>query len=348
MDAPESLQRQLLIQLTESWHRINKECLDGQLRPPIFRLDTAETRLGQWQAGPRILSLGLSHVVEDTWLEVELTLRHEMAHQVVSEFFVAKNAPPHGQLFRRACRMLRLEESPRISGARDPDAERVLRRVQKLMNLAGSDNKNEARAAMAAASKLLLKHNLEILDAPADGVSYRWVGKPTGRVSLERKLMSRILQDYFFVQCLWVGTSTGLNKRVRVLEVMGRPHSLELAEYVHSYLEHTLNRLWRGYRAGRKLPRTVRNEYRAGVLMGFDQHLAAQQESCTQEGLVWLGDPAVDELLDRRYPHRGSMRRSMYRVGKAHHAGLKDGRQIRIRPGLGQPETPTRRGRLLS
>jgi predicted SprT family Zn-dependent metalloprotease len=324
----------VLRELHRRWQQINDDCLEGRLQAPIFTLDEATARVGRWTATTRTLGISIEHLQSATWLELEQTLRHEMAHQVVSELFDSGGAPPHGRLFRRACRMVGLTENEEIETAPAPETKRAMRRIQKLMNLSTSPNEHEARAAMAAANRMLLEHNLEQQDSESTPpFVYRWIGDPSGRITLVRKLMARILQDHFFVQCLWVHTTqptTG--KRVRMLEIMGRRHNVTLAEFVHQYLARTLNQLWRAYRKEKAKTR-VRgrgNEYRVGVLMGFDEHLDSEKQMCQSQGLIWTGDPALHEFVSQRYPRRRSIRSSYYRVGEAHHDGRVHGRDIRI------------------
>jgi hypothetical protein len=346
-------QRLWLSWLATEWRSLNRRHLEEALEPPQFALSAARSRFGSWNSETRTLSIGLEHILRSPWIEVQLTLRHEMAHQVVDELFRADGAPAHGELFRRACRMLDLDESPRLARERPPGEARVIDRVRKLLNLAGSPNVNEAKAAAAAANRLLLKHNLAAAEAEDESdYTYRWLGPVLGRISLDRKLIAAILQDHFFIQAIWVHTVEPMSqKRGRMLEILGQPHNLDIAEYVHDYLLATLERLWAGYRVGHaplKRPGSQRNSFRVGALQGFREHLAAQKtEVEEQEGLIWLGDPGLDELLDRRYPRRGGFRASSYAIGDAHSAGVEAGRQIRVRPAM-SGDSQTNRGRRLN
>lgn len=359
-DIPIELQRSWVLYLEVIWERINRRELNNQLRAPTFALDEASSRLGRWEATSRTIGISTEHLLTATWLDVELTVRHEMAHQIVCELFDSPHAPPHGQLFARACAMLKIDSSPRAAAVEiPPETQRVLDRVRKLMKLGQSPNPHEAQAAVAAANRLLLRHNVDLADAEqgakrAAGHTWRWLGRPRGRVGLDHRLISSILNEHFFVSCVWVRTSRPADDRdVRVLEVMGSPHNLDLAEYVHAYLHRTLDDLWARYRAARAAGsrrggNALRNEYRVGVLMGFRDHLREVQVSAREEeGLVWLGDPALEEFVSYRYPRLRTMRRSSYRHGDAHDAGRADGRELRIRPGMGTSAVAVRRGRAL-
>ena len=329
------LRRIWLHEIARRWSRINERELGGRLEPPVFSLHDGEARLGTWSPRVRALSLSALHVAGSTWMEIEETLRHEMAHQVVSELFAEPDARPHGALFSRACKMLKLKGSPRLERSQDPEAERILRRVQKLMNLASSDNAHEARAATAAANRLLLAYNLEIGSDDSGDYGYRWLGPPAGRVSSERKLLTSILHQFYFVRCIWIRTvlpSTG--KQVSQLEVIGRPANLDIAEYVHNALIGHLDALWADYRATLTTARRARRSFRVGVLMGFRETLERERQSCTEQGLVWVGDPGIQVFYRRRYPRTSRMAGGQYYEGAAHQAGVAVGKEIRIRPAV--------------
>ena len=352
-EIPLQLQRQWLIALRERWERINRSELDGRLKAPLFALDDATQRLGRWDPTTRTLGVSLDHMIANTWLEVELTLRHEMAHQVVYELFGAAQAAPHGALFQRACVLLGIEGSPRAKHGLNVHEKRLLGRVRKLFNLASSTNVHEAQAALAAANRLMLQHNLKKLDVNASQESYgfRWLGRPLGRIPLEQKLVGSVLQDFFFVQCIWLRTGLLQGDKVgSVLEIVGQQHNLVLAEHVHGVLVEALNRLWLAYREAapkERRGRAVRNAYRIGVMMGFREQLEQQRSECSEQGLVWMGEPGLDDFFGRRHPRTQRLRGGRYRTSGAHKDGRRDGLRLRIRP-VFDGSSPRRRGNLLS
>jgi len=144
-------------------------------------------------------------VVEAGWGEVIEVLKHEMAHQYVSEILGDPDGVAHGKAFRELCERLAIDA--RAAGRpQDSDggeaAPRVLSRIAKLLALAGSANQNEAELAMAEAQRLMLAHNLEM----AAGHSYRFVhlGRPTGRVTEAERTLANLLAEHFFVEVIWV------------------------------------------------------------------------------------------------------------------------------------------------
>ena len=110
-DLSRTLERRLLHHVAEGWRSLNHDKLAGHLNEPTFQLHEGRGRLGLWDPLTRTISISADHALEDTWAEVELTIQHEMAHQIVSEIFDTPDAAPHGELFHRACRMYVLSRS---------------------------------------------------------------------------------------------------------------------------------------------------------------------------------------------------------------------------------------------
>ena len=217
------LHRAWLRQLRVEWQSVNRDHLDRRLRPPILRIEAAGTRKGSWQADTRTLAVAESHILDDPWHDVGETLKHEMAHQVVDELYGGGDERPHGPLFARAAAQLCLS-TPTAEGA---EAGRVLQRVRKLLALAGSANVHEAEAAMAKANTLLLRYNLELADGDEDddgAVAYRFLGRSTTAVALHKKMVAVILDEFFFVECIWTTTYDPRRDRAeRILEICGTP-----------------------------------------------------------------------------------------------------------------------------
>mgnify|MGYP002777860696 CR=1 FL=1 len=328
----ETLHRAWLAELLRSWHEFNKQHLGGVLRPPSLQIDRSTARLGHWQRETRTLSLSHEHLIGHRWDDVLGTLKHEMAHQYVDEV-LGGDERPHGPHFVRACALL--EIPPDATGnpsAGDDAAARILRRVQKLLALATSANRHEAEAAMAAANTLLLRYNLELpKDGPRPGYEARRLGDSAAAIPLDWKLVSAILGEFFFVECIWVTTyNARVDRHERILEVMGSPENLEMAAYVHDFLHAACRRLWDQAREELSLPPGRRREFVAGVLMGFRDKLRSERQHNEEQGLVWLGDADLDRYVRRRHPNIRSMSGAAVRHGRAHAAGRAAGEGLTL------------------
>jgi hypothetical protein len=343
------LEAALVGALAATWRTLNETYFKGALRPPVIGLVDGSSRLGEWRAATRTLSLARGLAVDGPWGVVVEVLKHEIAHQFVTEALGEPDPTPHGPAFRAVCERLGIDA--RATGmpeaAPGDGAPRVLGRIAKLLALAASQNRHEAEAAMARAQELMLKHNLEAPPARG-GYSVRHLGEPTGRVTETERILANLLGDHFFVEVIWVPVwRPRVGKRGSVLEVAGTPVNVEMAAYVHDFLRGTADRLWLEYRRERGISSNRdRQGFRAGVMAGFRDKLAAQAKTSARTGLVWVGDPDLARFHRRRHPY----------VRWTHHAGVarteahEDGRAAGRRIVLHRPiEThAARTGRMLT
>jgi len=300
------LERAALRAVRSTYADLNGSLFSWRLEYPHFELTDNATVLGRWHGGTRIIELSRTLLLERGWAVLVEVLKHEMAHQYVDEVLGRPDESTHGPEFRRVCEERGIDA--RAAGIpevrRTPEGEaHVLDRIAKLLALAESPNEHEAQAAMSAAQRLMLKYNIEsVLQGGRSAYTIRHLGTPTGRVPESQRILASILSDFFFVQVIWVPVWRPLeNKRGSVLEVCGTIENLELAEYVHAFLAHTGDRLWRDYK--RRTGSGKRENFVAGVMTGFRDRLLRERKKSEHEGLVWVGDGDLQAFLRRRHPH---------------------------------------------
>jgi hypothetical protein len=325
-------------ELRATWHQLNEAHFRGALRPPTLEMVEARSTLGRWVPATRTVEISLPLVLERPWGVVVEVMKHEMAHQYVHEVLRETGQTAHGTAFREACARLGIDarasgmpEAPSEESARAED--KVVERIARLLALAESPNRHEAEAAMAAAHRLMLKHNLDALKAQgAREYVYAHLGEPTGRVAEHERLVAMILGKHFFVEAIWVPAYRALaGKRGSVLEICGTRSNVAMAEYAHGFLHGTAARLWldhkraRGVRSNRE-----RRTYLAGVMAGFADKLARQEAVTRGEGLVWVKDADLDGYLRRRHPYVRSVRHSGNKRTDAWTEGRDAGRQITL------------------
>lgn len=326
---------------------LNHTFFKGRLSRPPLSLSEGTDRLGRWTTEPRGLSLCRSLLTSHGWGVLVEVLKHEMAHQYVDEV-LGVDEPAHGPAFRKVC------EERGIDGRAAGIPERAhtaahgaaLDRISKLLALAESANEHEARAAMAAAQRLMLKYNLEeIARGPSGAYGYRHLGPATGRVSEPERALADILSEHFFVDVIWVPVYRPLEgKRGTVLEVCGRIENLELAEYVHAFLLGTSERLWRAHKARLGIRQNRdRRAYLAGVMAGFRAQLEEQTEQQQKQGLIWVGDPNLGAFFKARHPRIRMSYHVSSRGTRAHSQGVTDGRKIVLHRGVSQGHSSTLR-----
>lgn len=338
-------ERRLLAVLREEWEHWNVARFRRSLRPPIFTLDDTSTRLGQWERVTRTLSLSRGFVISHAWPAVVEVLKHEMAHQFVSEVLDVTDETAHGPTFQRVCRDrgidARAAGRPLAGEEDDPRTARVARTVEKLLALASSDNVHEAETAMRAARRLLAQHNLGDADLPgAERVhDYLHVGPVLLRVHEWQRLLASLLAEHFFVEAIWVSAyvpTTG--KRGSQLELCGTPANLKIAEYVHGYLAHVAPRLWDSYKE-REAVRGDRERlpYFAGLMNGFRQQLRSdakaesKSEPSAQRQMVHVATEALRGFYRGRHPYVRTVRYGGAARGEAFAEGESEGRALTLR-----------------
>jgi hypothetical protein len=350
---PLRLERMLVRELLLEWRRINASYFKDALVAPVLALGVSQAHLGRWHGHTRTLEISRPLVLAQPWGAVVEVLKHEMAHQYVDEVLKVQDESAHGNAFREVCKRWGIDASaagvPEASGL-DHDAQRAraVERIARLLALAESPNVHEAEAAMAAAQRLMLKHNLELQGAHASSrYEYRHLGDPSGRVNEAERVLAAILAKHFFVEVIWVPVYRPREgKRGSVLEVCGSADNVEMAAYVHAFLRHTAGELWEEHkrRTGERSNRE-RQTFRAGVMAGFADKLSRQAKEHASQGLVWVKDGDLERFYRARHPYIRNVRYGGRQRNEAFSHGKEAGKRIVLRKPIGQPTT--RRGRLL-
>jgi hypothetical protein len=358
-----SLEAALVRELRATWRQLNEAHFRGALVPPTLELVPVRSTLGRWVPDTRSMEISLPLVIEKSWGVVVEVLKHEMAHQYVHEVLRETGETPHGRAFREACARLGVDgraagmpEQPATPGvstatasgpAGADDEERVVTRISRLLALAESPNRHEAEAAMAAAQRLMLKHNLEVVRSnAARAYGFAHLGRPTGRVGEHERLVAMILGKHFFVEAIWVPVYRPREgKRASVLEICGTASNLAIAEYAHGFLHGTAERLWTDHKRAQNLSDRERRTYLAGVMAGFADKLARQEATSRAAGLVWVKDGDLGGYLRARHPYVRHVRHAGQRRTDTWAHGREAGRQIILHRPVSAGATA--RGRLL-
>ena len=290
------LERALLAELATWWQTFNRRLFQSKLTSPVMALSDSQRTLGCWRRDTRTLSISRTLIVDASWGSVVEVLKHEMAHQYVDEVLHITDETAHGASFQRVCSERGIDGA--ASGQAGDTGEgshrraRMVRRIQKLMALAESPEHTEAEAAMRAARRLLLKHNISLAETKNhDQYTWRQVGRSTGRIPTHHQLLAGLLSQHFFVGCVWVQAyNPHTGRRGRVLELTGTLENVEIAQWVHDWLLSTSESLWRDHRKRNNLKgNAARRNFLQGVMMGFGEKLAQETLECEQTGLVWAG-----------------------------------------------------------
>ena len=322
------------------WAQYNDDYLQGALQPPLIELDDGIDRLGQWDSQRRRISISALHIERDSWSLVLDTLRHEMAHQYVSEALdsgVGESA--HGASFKKSCGLLRC--SPRARTAltvEDPAAEsrddRIFRRLKKVLSLTASANEHEAQVAVNKAQRIMLEYNIDIVEFDREReFGNRALGPIKGRHAAWELWLAMVLNGFFFVEVLWAWSYNALKDREgTTLTVYGTQTNLDMAEYVYDYVSALLGRLWKTYKKETGLESNrERMRYYAGVVQGFYTKLEEdRQRASVETALVWMGDSRLGQYYSYLNPNVVTRRSGGVSASAAYVDGLSDGRLVNI------------------
>jgi hypothetical protein len=325
--------------LAATWEDYNYQHFRSMLRAPMILLAELQGVYARWVRGGRRIEFARGALTALTWGQIDEVLKHEMAHQYVDEVLGRTDETAHGPAFQRVCADRGIDA--RASGAPElaPTAEdkQVLERIARLLALAESPNEHEAQAAMNAARKLMLKHNLDASHAKAArGFIFKHLGGASTRIDEAASWVGTILSDHFFVEVITVRVWRVLEGRHgSVLEVTGTPENVSMAEYVHSFLHHTADALWTLHKRQHRIAGDRdRRQFRAGVMRGFWEKLNAERKTNEAAGLIWVGDPALTDHFRKRYPRVRSVSRGGGARGDAYDHGRAQGRDLVIHKGV--------------
>lgn len=339
------------------------------LRPASVRLEPMGSRWGVWDPEARLITLSTALIERYPWDVVLEVLKHEVAHQVVSEMFYRREQ--HGPAFAQACKLLAVADwAAQASGAlpeqivtwrdravSDQD-ERLLKRVEKLLSLATSSNEHEAFSAMQRVREIYARHNLQPASRAPDVVSLV-LGRKKKRIDRAETMIFGLLVQHFFVRAVYFSRFDAQDCcDYRVVEISGTQPNVLMAEYVHHFLLQQVESLWQTYRRAHGAGAGARHSYMVGVLAGFSEKLqrdAEQLKAATErelgvsqrQALVRAASTQLDDYIDARHPRLHTRSASRGRGDPASYgAGKEAGNKLVLRKGI--TDSAVQRGRLLT
>ena len=352
-----------------SWHRIS-------LVTPAFRISESRATLGSWQPETRTISISAALINEYSWDAVINVLKHEMAHQYVHEYLGRGMEQPHGLAFAEGCTKLGVlfpfntcaGDTPKVFTAAgqhrpDPEYDRKVNKVRKMLSLAGSANRHEAAAAMSKANSFIRKYNLERLDSLKPS-SYGYEIINTGKKRLhgiERRIAS-LLMDYFYVDIVYSELfEPERAESFKTIELLGTLENVTIARHVYDFLNHRVGVLWHNYKKTAGAPGKLKKTYILGLLQGFREKLGTEEKKQrlptnfsagtgrhkTVSALVVAKDPGLSVFTALRFPklRKVQYRSAPIRCANTYGAGKTEGKKITIHKTVRHSDG--NRGRLL-
>jgi len=337
-----------------SWYRIS-------LAAPAFRISESRGTLGSWHLQTRTISISSSLINGYSWDAVINVLKHEMAHQYVHEHMCREEEQPHGQSFAAACEKLGVlfpfntstGDTPKVFTADrqhglDPEYNRKVNKVRKMLSLAGSTNKYEAESAMSKANSLIRKYNLERLDKiESSRYSYEIINTRKKRLHIVERRIASLLMDYFYVDIVYSELfDPQMLEFHKTIELLGTVENVAFARHAYDFLKQRVEYLWHSFRKEFQVPGKLRKTYILGLLQGVREKLANDEKKAsmpdkiaadlgrnkTVSALVVASDPGLSDFTTQRFPR---LRKVQYRssgiyCADTYTAGKAEGKKITI------------------
>ncbi|MCB9229775.1 MAG: DUF2786 domain-containing protein [Deltaproteobacteria bacterium] len=355
-----TIHRAWLMRLSEEYDDI---CKTHQLFlcPPVFALCESKDILGQWCPEDRSLKISVRLIETATWSVVLEILRHEIAHQIVSEIFCQKEKG-HGPWFRRACQLTgaspaahkayispeSLQEE--LSAPREDDPEeKLLRKVRKLLALASSGNQHEAALALEKAQQLCENFGLgpDLMPEHSQFISLVITHKKK-KLELWQKRLSSILIEHFSVRVIQTEIFDAQSLELhKCFDILGVRHKVRIAEYIYWFVANHLPGLWADFSTARqKSGLRSRNQFFQGVVAGLDEQLSKKRKgsspsaatsSChgKKDAVVVANKAKLEEFTKLRYPRLQNVwHKSRIRDEDSYEAGKEKGHKLNLYGGI--------------
>jgi hypothetical protein len=354
-----------------------ERCQPGLGSNPAFKVEfvlyEGESNWGYYNEESRTIGINQFLLENCPWETVDGIMGHETAHQLVAHFhpLAYLNEGAHGPTFKAICRKLWLspifaKASSDVATALDPPnpyrrqadlaTHPILEKVRKLLALASSPEPAEAEAALAAASRIMAKHNLILAQEDgyaADEGFERWLFPlGTSRLSAKVSWIGTILEEHFFVKVIMTYHFDHFtNQQDRALEMIGRPVNLIMAEHVFHFLMERCETLWayekpKAQRMG-ETGLGAKTAFIVSLLRNFREKLqksekqAQSSEGLKSSALILRGDAALGRFIDLNFPRlikihsQGGYQPNPY----SRKAGATAGQELNIRPPIAKGQS---------
>ncbi len=354
----------ILRELSRSWkHYVHSFKWDSSgIQVPNFKLADVSSYYGHWVPTSREMCFSHTLVTKKAWNEVLEVLKHEMAHQYVSEILKVHTETAHGPTFQSVCKQYKIDATAKgeIDASQTTSTNHIVEKVQHLLKLADNAGATDAEreAAATAAHNLMLKYNIE-LSAKNDTLGYtvRYFGETTGRIQAYMSEIANLLTKYYFVEIIWMHTyDPRTKKKGHELEVCGRVENVEAAEYVYEFLCRSAVESWerkmknpafklqlhqefaRNFGSYSGAPQSIqgfttsaRSNYLTGFIQGYKSQLKIAEAKEKEAGLILAKDFELEAFYHDRHPHiRKLQSGGAFYQSNMRNQGYSDGSSLKV------------------
>lgn len=206
----------------------------------------------------------------------------------------------------------------------------IVNKIQKLLALANSDNKNEAELASKKAQELLIKHNISMSEVESANSDYFETSLDLPERSSERKFIDSLLNNYFFV---FIYSDKKLNKIIFI----GKKENVEVALYVRSFLENSFKRLYKLENESRQWKGKHRSSFYLGLYKGLKEKLEEQKQTIdTDNKLIIINKTLTNYVHNKISGIKTTQQKTNASNQDALQSGFNHGKNLNISKGLGE------------
>jgi hypothetical protein len=266
-------------------------------------------------------------------------IRHELAHFLT---YIESTTLDHGPLFKETCQRFSWDkkiqlaaidlskENEKFEG--DLKAERLISKIQKLLSLASSSNPHEAKMATLKANELMINHNLDKLE----NFSNQNEEEETSvvRILKGKKNSAKYHTIYEILKLFMVQPVFNYGKEGFYLEVVGEKINVEIANYVGSYLDLELDRLWECQKKSTPHLKGIakKNSFMRGLSKGYLEKINLGKKSLkiNPKALTAM-EKSLESKVKRVYPRLAHTKsKSGVTCSESEKVGQKSGRRLFI------------------
>jgi len=332
----------------------------AMMSTPIIHVIDSKKINGRWTPAKKEIAISLQLLRNYEWEAVEYILKHEIAHQIVSEVFDMECVGvSHGEAFKVACVMLGIECKPTddhdsLSAFKGSKGSKIVTLISKLLIHANDSGatQGEAEAFMYKAKELMVRHNIKM--GNLENHDRVWIKRPFGSYysSFPSWLshVGHILTDHYNVKSI-ITSAFIEGRHVKRLELFGEIDDLDIAEYVGHALMTQANYAYSKYKketlASRKIngkseygfkpERLSKLSFLIGVYDSYNEKMISSNYDILEKIKAECGKMVsvknaslLREMYGRAYPNMSCTTAKWKQSGAGYNSGVEVGKNMTI------------------
>ncbi len=178
----------------------------------------------------------------------------------------------------------------------------LIQKIRKILSKTAEAGctEEEANSAFALANKLMMEHNITMMQVKTSGEQSEQVfgeakADEYGKWTLDISLAAGTVQDFFFVK--YIAMPKPGARRYNILLFFGTKENAITAKYVYDGLISAFDNLWTSYQRKHRRPAKERRTFIRGVTEGFKCKLREERKNLVQEQDLTRGAGGTEIVL---------------------------------------------------